>query len=166
MSLLDGGVYKITNQINNKIYIGSSVTLKKRLVQHKSNMKGNRHRNRYLQRAYNKYGEDNFVFEILIYCDPDMCIYYEQRFIDFYRPEYNLNPASKNCLGRKLTDEHKRNISIGAKGRKHSDETKRKIGKRRLGKKHSKEAKRKMSDARKNKPWSNARREAQLCRYL
>ena len=59
------GIYKITNLTNNKCYIGSSFNLFNRLHNHKTNLRKNRHHNVYLQRAYNKYGEENFKFEIV-----------------------------------------------------------------------------------------------------
>ncbi len=53
------GTYKIVNKINNKIYYGSSKHIKK----HKSQLKNNKHHCLYLQRAYNKYGANNFEYE-------------------------------------------------------------------------------------------------------
>jgi len=47
------GIYKLT--VGNHMYIGSSIELKRRLTQHKSDLKNNRHDNPILQRAYNKY---------------------------------------------------------------------------------------------------------------
>lgn len=55
------GIYKII--INNKLYIGSSLDIKNRIKQHKSDLKNNRHANPKLQNAYNKYHE--FKYEIL-----------------------------------------------------------------------------------------------------
>jgi hypothetical protein len=55
------GIYKIT--INNKIYIGSSVNIYHRYKLHKNTLCKNIHRNRYLQRAYNKYKD--FIFEVI-----------------------------------------------------------------------------------------------------
>lgn len=59
------GIYKITCLVNNKCYIGSSVDIYKRLCTHKFQLRRNKHNNKYFQRAWNKYGEDNFVFELL-----------------------------------------------------------------------------------------------------
>jgi len=54
------GIYKIVNLVNDKIYIGSSINLKNREKDHFKDLKGNYHSNRYLQYAFNKYGENNF----------------------------------------------------------------------------------------------------------
>lgn len=59
------GIYKITNLINNKFYIGSSSDLKKRLYEHRRELNLGVHANKHLQSAWNKYGEENFKFEII-----------------------------------------------------------------------------------------------------
>lgn len=43
-----------------------------------------------LQRAWDKYGADAFVFEVLLYCDPENCLMYEQACLDYFKPEYNI----------------------------------------------------------------------------
>ena len=52
------GIYAITNQVNGKVYIGKSISIGY-----------NKHCNEYLQNAWNKYGEENFSFEIVEECD-------------------------------------------------------------------------------------------------
>jgi len=59
------GIYKIINTINNKIYIGQSVDIKRRWNDHKSELRRNAHYNTYLQQSWNKYGEGNFIFEVI-----------------------------------------------------------------------------------------------------
>jgi group I intron endonuclease len=59
------GIYRIINKTNNKIYIGSSVNILSRFSKHKSLLKHNKHDNDYLQNSYNKYGLENFLFEII-----------------------------------------------------------------------------------------------------
>lgn len=59
------GIYKITNKINDKFYIGSSMNLDNRIYRHKNELKNNSHKNKHLQAAYNKYGKENFHFEVL-----------------------------------------------------------------------------------------------------
>ena len=60
-------IYKITNIINNKIYIGSAIDTYNRFSKHKSQLNKNKHHNSYLQNSWNKYGEQNFKFEIIEY---------------------------------------------------------------------------------------------------
>lgn len=62
------GVYKITCVANGKCYIGQSKNIRKRWYSHKSLLKKNKHENKYLQRLYNKYGVEQFTYEILELC--------------------------------------------------------------------------------------------------
>lgn len=59
------GVYCIKNKVNEKIYIGSSVNIHRRWCQHKRELRNNVHCNYHLQKAWNKYREENFDFLIL-----------------------------------------------------------------------------------------------------
>lgn len=59
------GIYKITNLVNNKSYVGSAVNLKLRLQKHYYELNKGVHSNEYLLRSFNKYGNDNFNIEIL-----------------------------------------------------------------------------------------------------
>ena len=80
-------IYKITNIINEKIYVGKSKNPKVRWMQHKSSSKK---RNTKLYYAMRKYGIENFIFEILEECDEysinDKEIYY----ISSMSPYYNM----------------------------------------------------------------------------
>lgn len=60
------GIYKITNKVNGKFYIGSSRNIDKRLREHKRELRLNIHINPHLQSAWNKYGSENFTFEIIL----------------------------------------------------------------------------------------------------
>jgi group I intron endonuclease len=59
------GIYKILNTVNGKFYIGSSTNLRKRLYEHYRELSLSIHTNKHLQLAWDKYGKDNFKFEIL-----------------------------------------------------------------------------------------------------
>lgn len=59
------GIYEIINIINNKKYIGQSIEIKRRWNDHKSELRRNSHHNIYLQKSWNKYGEENFKFEVI-----------------------------------------------------------------------------------------------------
>lgn len=78
------GIYKITCVPTQKIYIGQSQNICKRWYQHTYTLNTNQHRNSYLQRAWNKYGQDNFKFEVIDECDisalDDKEKYYIQKF--------------------------------------------------------------------------------------
>lgn len=66
---VQSGIYEIRNIITNKKYIGSAINLKERFRLHKVRLKLDRHSNRYLQSAWNKYEEKAFRFKCLLYCD-------------------------------------------------------------------------------------------------
>jgi hypothetical protein len=86
-------IYCIQNISNNKRYIGSSVNLLVRLEKHRSLLRGNRHENKYLQNAWNKYGEEKFICYLLEVYDSDVKDYlteHEQKWVDLLSPEYNL----------------------------------------------------------------------------
>ena len=60
------GVYLIRNNVNQKIYIGStSNSFRERWRYHENHLRINKHGNTYLQNAWNKYGEDAFIFLVL-----------------------------------------------------------------------------------------------------
>lgn len=59
------GIYKISNLQNGKVYIGQSVDINARWSNHRSELKRNKHGNLFLQRSWNKYGEQSFEFSII-----------------------------------------------------------------------------------------------------
>jgi hypothetical protein len=58
-------IYRITNMANGKYYIGSAESFARREWQHRNDLKRGVHKNPRLQAAWNKYGADMFVFEVL-----------------------------------------------------------------------------------------------------
>jgi group I intron endonuclease len=59
------GIYKIINVVNNKFYVGSAVDFTARKRRHWWALRSQRHANKHLQAAWNKYGEDAFTFVIV-----------------------------------------------------------------------------------------------------
>ena len=149
---MKSGIYKIKNSTNSKIYIGSALDLSKRWSNHKSDLNRNKHSNKHLQRSWLKYGPEAFSFQILEYCEKEKLIEREQHWIDFCKPEYNLNPMAGSNLGRVWSKEVRENmrqarlklpkeflISLGkrTKGRKHTEEWKKAQSERSKGNKHN-----------------------------
>ena len=61
------GIYKISNIINNKVYIGQSIDIQRRFSEHMRELNNNCHYNKHLQASYNKYGREAFSCEILFF---------------------------------------------------------------------------------------------------
>lgn len=59
------GIYKIINVVNNKFYVGSAVDFTKRKRRHWWALRSQKHANKHLQSAWNKYGEQAFVFVVV-----------------------------------------------------------------------------------------------------
>jgi group I intron endonuclease len=118
------GIYEIINLVNNKKYIGQSVDIRTRLNKHKSSLKHNRHHNSHLQAAYNKYGADNFRFNII---ESNVSINsldtLERYYIYIFKAtnsDYGYNIENGGHEGKKLSEEHK--AKIGAANKRLSDE--------------------------------------------
>ena len=95
------GIYQIRNTTNDKCYVGSAVDLHARWLKHRRELRKNIHHSAKLQRAWDKYGEDKFSFEVLVTCTKSTLIFYEQQFIDQMPSQYNMAPIAGNCTGRK-----------------------------------------------------------------
>ena len=163
------GIYKITNKLNGKVYIGQSVDIDTRWRHHCSAKD-----NFAIHNAIKKYGEENFKFEVLLECPANMLNVWERDMIALYdciSPNgYNLTEGGEgyhrseetkikisNALkGKHLSEEHKRKIGNARKGILRSEETKIKISESLKGKKRqplSAEHKRKLSESLKGKKY-------------
>lgn len=141
----DCGIYRIS-ALSGNFYIGSSKQIPRRWAEHRNELRSQRHRNVALQNAFNKYGEQGLVFEKLLVCAPEDLLLYEQQYLDFYKPEYNIVQIAGSGPNRKGIPhslEHRQKLSkalIGNTrwvGKKHKPETIEKMRQRALGKKPS-----------------------------
>lgn len=153
------GIYKITNIINNKSYIGQSIDIERRFKEHKESNRTSK----YLRRAINKYGLNNFTFEILEECDEKDLSEKEKFWIKYYDsvpPKgYNLTKGgdggntfqylSKEELQK--TKERISQVTTGEKngfyGKHHTEKTKEYLRKINKGKVMSEETKKKLSQS-------------------
>ena len=154
------GIYKITNLVNGKVYIGASKNIEKRWGAHR-----NGHSD--LAKEFQTFGLENFKFEILLECPEDMLCQWERDMICLYDaddPEKGYNckndrpyslKRTEALKGRKLSEETKRKISEAKKGRVawnkglkniYSEEMRRKMSESHKGHKHTEESKRKMRE--------------------
>ena len=108
--LEETGVYIFRNIVNNKCYIGSTImSFNIRMNHHLFKLNDNSHKNSHFQYAWNKYGSDNFEFDILEKCDSKYCLEREQYYLDtllfaneyikgncdkFLSLGYNINPLA------------------------------------------------------------------------
>lgn len=169
-------VYKITNMVNRKVYIGQTIkSLGSRWSKHKSNLKAPTA----INSAIHKYGAENFTIEqIDVALTRDELDEKEIYWISFYSSTdkeigYNIKAGGKHNFISSTTGEK---ISKAKMGKKHSEETKRKISASKKGSKMSQEAcdaqsirlkgrvfseehKRKLSEASKGKPKSDSHRQ-------
>lgn len=92
------GVYSITNKTTGRVYIGSSVNIFARFKQHKDDLITGNHVNKNLQRDYNKFGMDIFIFkpiyEVSESIDRDSLYRIEQSYIDKTENLYNINMSA------------------------------------------------------------------------
>jgi len=151
------GIYKITNKQTGKFYIGSSIDIRQRWYAHKSKLRRDVHCNQHLQNSWNKYGEESFLFEVVLCVDEESLLTEEQRVMDetgCCDREIGYNKAiysSSPMKGKSHSDQAKKKISKASKSRVFSEETRRKLSIASKGRRHSEEAKKKMSEAKKGK---------------
>jgi group I intron endonuclease len=58
-------IYKITNSLNGKFYVGSTTNTRERFRTHRKRLRANKHHAHHLQAAWNKYGENSFFFHVV-----------------------------------------------------------------------------------------------------
>ena len=125
------GVYGIRSISHpDRIYIGSSVNIKRRIRDHQYKMRLRKHENTKLQRHYNKYGGDDLVFEAIARCEKDQLLKTEQAFIDRYNPYFNCSPTAGSCMGLHPSEETRKKLRLAQKNRiPISEETREKLRK-------------------------------------
>lgn len=133
-------VYKITNLITHKVYIGLTTRgIKKRWQDHVN--AANNRSSTVLHNSIRKYGTDNFFIEVIEECpDFETMIAREIHWIQEYnsiRPNgYNITAGGQGSLGLRPTDEQRRQMSIRRQGRPLSPETRMKLSKASTGRRH------------------------------
>lgn len=181
--MLRSGIYRIDGPTK-KFYIGSAKHIARRWIEHRRDLRANKHANPKLQCAWNAHGEAAFAFSVLELVEQRQdLIAREQVWIDQTQAAelgYNILPIAGSHLGRKASDETRKKQSLAHTGRKHgpmsqeqkdlysalykgkklSEETKKKMSESRKGRVFSEETRRKISESHKGKCKSTEHREA------
>lgn len=149
-------IYKITCTETNKVYIGQTKNKRKRIDEHKYDLRHNIHHSVYMQRAFNKYGEKSFRFEVIEECSQNDVDNRECFWIKFYNStnkKYGYNSESGGNKNKTLSSETKYKLSIKGKERYrthykfiNSEEAIQKRSITNTGKKRSDEFRKKMSE--------------------
>lgn len=127
--MLNSGIYIIVNLVNGKSYIGQSRNISSRQYSHFHALERNAHHNKYLQRAFNKYGSEVFVFKVLEYCAIDQLNVRERFWIDYYQttdPSKGYNNESGGNADKVVSErvrDAKRGPNNPMYGKKASPET-------------------------------------------
>ena len=144
---LKSGIYKITNKVNNKIYIGSAKRFKERARDHLRSLKRQKHHNKYLQRSFNEHGSDAFIFEVLEVTDRKTTLQrrkVEQKYLDEqislgnWDNCYNFAKKTVRKQGpwSYTPEETRKKLSLAGIGKKRSEGTKKLLSKQKLGSKN------------------------------
>ena len=158
------GIYKITNIITGKFYVGSAKNIGERIRRHFWDLRSGNHANKKFQNSYNKHGEHSFLAETILKCEVADLLDCEQRYLDelgAVENGYNICRKAGSPLGVKHSKETKRRMSLAARGRKMppwSLEHRRNSGLVQRGKKRSLETRKKMSQSHKGKRHSDEHR--------
>lgn len=155
------GIYKITNMINNKVYIGQAQDIKRRWKEHRFSSKQG---STVLYLAMRKYGIENFSFEIIEECSMEEMsekeIFYIKQYNSYVHAEnsngYNMTLGGEGNRGFLVSMKTRKKISESKKGIFPTEETRRKLSELRRGegnsmfnKQHSLETKKKISENKK-----------------
>lgn len=147
------GVYQITCSANGAQYVGSSIDVHRRVVQHISCLSSGKHSNKRLQRTWDKYGRDQFAVFLLeeVSSEADL-ISREQYWLDSAKERrgallMNLSPSAQNTLGYKFARETVDKIAAKLRGYKHDEAFRQKCRERMLRFRHTEESRKKISQA-------------------
>ena len=149
------GVYQIRNTQNGKRYVGSAMNLTKRWSNHVARLRKGRHNNPHLQAAWNKHGEDVFIFEVI---EPDLeatvLIAREQHHLDHadWKKLYNIDRVAGSRLGHQHTETTREKIRKANIGKKASLTTRRKMSAKQRGRVVTETMRRRASESNRTRP--------------
>lgn len=133
------GIYGIQNTVTDEWYVGQSANILKRRGTHIRNLLANKHENKHLQRSFNKYGKENFCFQILEHCSIEELNDCETKWImekDSKCHGFNMTEGGDGIRGFCFSDEVKAKMSQIHRGHPVSEEQRRKLSEAKSGEKH------------------------------
>ncbi len=86
------GIYIITNDVDDRIYIGSTINFWKRFSDHKRKLTLNTHANKHIQAFSKKYGIESLSFNLLLLCKNTCLLFNEKQCIELLKPKFNVKP--------------------------------------------------------------------------
>jgi len=125
---MKSGIYCIRSVSQNKIYIGQSVDLNRRILNHKYLLKKGKHSNEILQRHHDKYGINDLKFETIEFCEIENLDDRERYWINYYdsmNRSNGFNMESGGNENKKISEERRKAITGNGNpmfGRKHSQD--------------------------------------------
>lgn len=129
----ESGIYKCTCLSNGRCYIGQARFLLKRKQHHIYSLRHNKHANTHMQRAWNKYGENSFIWEIVEFCDIDKLndreIYWIEKY-DTFNNDFNMTTGGDSNYSFSPKTLEERSVSIKNSW---TDERRKKISESMLG---------------------------------
>jgi group I intron endonuclease len=162
----ESGIYLIRNTVSGKVYVGSALCLRKRVVEHRRLLRAGKHRNPALQASWVKHGEGAFSIEALEICASEdaTLLAAEQRHMDDLAKGaslYNACPVAGTRRGAKMPPEAVAKIADQKRGNAYRlgavipQEMRERIAEKLRGRKANPETKAKLSRARRGKPKSD-----------
>lgn len=129
------GIYKIVCLVNDKSYVGQTHNYKNRKWSHKTGLRSGKHHNKKLQKDFDTYGEEKFIFEFLEECSTDYELDIKEDYwinkLNSIENGYNLKTGG--VKHNKLSTETKKDISKALKGIEFSDIHKKRISEKLKG---------------------------------
>jgi group I intron endonuclease len=158
-------IYKITNLVNGKIYIGQTkLTIEERFQQHKYNANSSYKKSR-LYSAMKKYGVDNFSVKLIDEAgtqeesnekEIDWINFYKSNIYKHPNVGYNMTDGGGGISGYQLSEDHKQKISEAMKGMVCSEERVRKISESKMGHEVSDETREKIRQTKLSNPYNHS----------
>lgn len=123
-------IYKIQCEKDGRFYIGASINPHSRRLEHFNHLRKNKHHNIFLQRAFNKYGEESFSYTVLeTFEDEKMMWKREEELLEELSNTYNMIPGGirgprmygkdNPKFGKQISEQQKRLQSEAMSGEKH-----------------------------------------------